>query len=205
MRHLVSAAALAAMLLAACSESSTAPEINTPEKGTVSTPTPTPSFSATLPGTNVTITSGDCTQISTTTGEVRCNYSVSNPDGIMINIYPEAQLSLDYQCVSPSTGKVQSTGTGIRWVNAWFEGVTATNPTGSNIKLATATLPNTYIKQNRKYNTCKGKQTVVVTNYTMHYWDIYVDNWYVGQPGEQYKSTCLAMDDRYGCETVLIP
>jgi hypothetical protein len=207
MRHLVSAAALAATLLAACSESSTAPEINAPENGTVSTSTPTPSFSATLPGTSVTITSGLCTQISTvspTTGDVRCDYSISNPDGIMLNIYPEARMILEYQCVSPSTGKVQSTGIGGSWAYAAINGVTAINPTGTNVQLSTATMPNTYVKKYNKLNACKGRQVVVVTKATMEYWDIYVDNWYSGQPGEQYKSTCLGQDDRYGCQSALI-
>jgi hypothetical protein len=203
MRHLVSAAALAAMLLAACSESSTAPEISTPENGT---PAPgAPSFSATMPGTNVTITSASCTQISTVTGEVRCDYDVSNPDGIMINIYPEARMNLEYQCVSPSTGKVQSTGTAERWAYAGFEGVTAIHPTGTNVKLSTATVPNTYVKKYNKLNACRGKQILVLTKSTMVYWDAYVDNWYIAQPGDQYKWTCLGSDDRYGCETGLVP
>lgn len=202
MRHLVSAAALA-MLLAACSESSTAPEISVPENGTAAPAAP--SLSATMPGTNVTITSASCAQISTVTGEVRCDYDVANPDGIMINIYPEARMNLEYQCVSPSTGKVQSTGTAERWAYAVFEGVTAINPTGTNVKLSTATVPNSYAKKYNKLNACRGKQIAVITKSTMVYWEAYVDNWYVAQPAGQYKSTCLGSDDRYGCETVLIP
>ena len=201
MRHLVPAAALAAMLLAACSETSTGPETGGPEKS----PAPAaPAFSATIPGTNVTITSGFCVQISTTTGEVRCDYSVSNPDGVLINIYPEAQLILEYQCVNPNTGKVASTGTSYRWENAWTEGLTGTTLTGSNVKLSTATPPNTYVKKYNKYNVCKGRQVVVVTNYTMLYWDIYVDNWFSGQAADQYNYTCLGLDDRYQCESAIL-
>jgi len=201
MRHLVSAA-LAAMLLAACSESSTAPEISVPENGTAAPAAP--SFSATLPGSNVTITSASCAQISTVTGEVRCDYDVSNPDGNMINIYPEALMNLEYQCVSPSTGKVHSTGTAERWAYASFEGLTAINPIGTNVKLSTATVPNTYVKKYNKLNACRGKQIVVVTKSTLVYWDIYLDNWYSGQPFEQYKFTCLGLDDRYGCQTAIL-
>jgi hypothetical protein len=203
MRHFISAAAaLAATLLAGCSESTTAPETTTPEHGGVAAPIP--NFSATLPGTSVTITDGFCTQISTITGEVRCDYNVSNPDGLLLNIYPEAVLNLSYQCVNPSTGKVQSSGTGSRWAQAYVEGVTGTTLTGTGVKLGTPTLPNTYVKKYNKYNTCKGKQNLVITNYTIAYWDIYVDNWYSGQPSDQYNWTCLGQDDRYKCQTAIL-
>lgn len=202
MRHLIPAAILTATLLAGCSESSTGPETSAPEKS----PTPAaPTFSATLPGTNATINSGFCTLVSSTTGEVRCDYEVSNPDGLLLNVYPGATMSLDYQCVNPNTGKIASTGTRTRWTLAWLEGITATTITGSNVQLTTATLPNSYVKKSTKLNACKGKQELVITNYAMLYWEIYIDNWYSGQPSDQYKYTCLGLDDRYGCESYLIP
>lgn len=197
MRHLISAAALAATLLAACSESSTAPEASFPEPGTASSPTP--SLSAGLPGTNVSITSGLCTQISTTTGEVHCSYSIANPDQIQLNIWPEAHMAIDYQCVNASTGKVQSSGTGFRWAYLYFEGVTDANPTGTDLKLGSAVLPNNYRGRYQKSNTCKKSQKLVVTKYTMDHWDIWVDNYYVGQPSDQYADVCYSDDTQYGC------
>jgi len=143
--------------------------------------------------------------VSSSTGEVRCDYAVSNPDGLLVNIYPEAQMSLDYQCVNPNTGRIASSGTGFRWTVKWIEGLTGTTLTGSNVQLSTANLPNGYTKKNTKLNVCKKSQQLVITNYSMMYWDIFLDNWYSGQSYDQYKSTCFGLDDRYGCETDLIP
>jgi len=197
MRHLVSAAALAAMLLAACSESSTAPEASAPEPGTPSSPAP--SFSAGLPGTNVSISSGSCTQISTTTGEVHCSYNISNPDQIPLNIYPEAHMAIDYQCLNASTGRIQSTGKGYRWAWLYFEGVTDANPTGTDLKLGSAVLPNNNTGKYQKSNTCRKSQKLVITKYTMVHWDIWVDNYYVGQPGDEYADVCYSDDTDYNC------
>ena len=197
MRHLVSAAALAAMLLAACSESSTAPEASAPEPGPASSPAP--SFSATVPGTNISITSGSCTLISSTTGEVHCSYSISNPDQVLINFYPEARLAIDYQCLNASTGKVQSSGTGYRWPWLYFGNVTDANPTGVDVKLGSAVLPNNNTGKYQKSNTCRKSQKLVITKYTMVYWDIWVDNYYTGQPSDQYADACYSDDGKYGC------
>jgi hypothetical protein len=201
MRHFISAA-LAATLLAACSEDTTAPEASVPEAsfpepGTASSPIP--SFSAGLPGTNVSITSGSCTQISTTTGEVHCSYSISNPDQIPLNIWPEARMAIDYQCVNASTGRVQSTGTGYRWAYLYFEGVTEANPTGTDLKLGSAVLPNNNTGKYQKSNTCRKSQKLVITKYTMDHWDIWVDNYYYGQPNEEYAQACYSDDTEYGC------
>src|SRR5215208_4176226 len=135
MRHRIPAVAVLVTLLAACSESSTGPETSAPQNSPA--PATTPGFSATLPGTNATINSGSCTLVSSSTGEVRCDYAVSNPDGLLVNIYPEAQMSLDYQCVNPNTGRIASSGTGFRWTVKWIEGLTGTTLTGSNVQLST--------------------------------------------------------------------
>lgn len=198
MRHLIpTAAAVAVALLAACTETPTDPN-------TGRVPADHPSLSATLPGTTASITTGSCSLISPTTGEVRCSYDIANPDQVLLNIYPDAQLGVDYQCLNASTGKVQSSGTSVRGVYASIEGVTAANPTGTNVQLSTATLPNHYTRNYTKYNTCKGKQTLVITNYSLLYWEIWVDNWYSGQPNEDYRFTCLGSDASHGCATDLI-
>jgi hypothetical protein len=195
--HRLIPAAFVTLMLAACTETSTEPNINrAPEEH--------PSLSVALPGTTASITSASCSLVDPTTGEVRCSYDIANPDQLLLNIYPEAQLGLAYQCLNSSTGKIQSSGTSIRWVNVSFEGVTAANPTGTNVQLSTATLPNHYTRNYTKYNTCKGKQALVITNYSLLYWDIWVDNWYGGQPNEEYHFTCLGSDSSHGCATDLI-
>ena len=189
------AAAFAALTLAACSETTTEPHTST-------VPARPVSFSATLPGTNVSINSLSCSLISASTGEVRCSYDITNPDGTLINIWPEAHLRMNYQCVSPSTGKIQSTGVGARWAYA-ASTVTDVHPTADNIQLSTATLPNDYVRKDTKRNTCKGKQTLVITNYAMDYFDVYVDNYYSGQPSTEYAFACLGSEDwGYGCEVI---
>jgi hypothetical protein len=197
--HRLIPAAFVMLMLAACTETSTEPNTNrAPEEHA--------SLSVALPGTTASITSGSCNLVNSTTGEVRCSYDIANPDGILLNIYPGARLGIDYQCVNSSTGKLQSSGYTIRWATgADADGVTATNPTATDVKLSTPVVPNGYVHKDTKWNTCKGKQTLVVTNYSMVYWEVYLDNWYPGQPNADYTYTCLASDASYrGCATVLI-
>ena len=189
------AAAFVAITLAGCSETTTEPDIST-------APTQHASFSAAVPGTSVSINSASCSLISASTGEVRCSYDITNPDGILINIWPEAHLVMNYQCVSPSTGKIQSTGVGARWAAA-SSTVTDVHPTADNLQLSTATLPNEYVRKYTRGNTCKGKQTLVITNYSMDYFDVWVDNYYTGQPGTEYTYGCLGSKDwGLGCEVI---
>jgi hypothetical protein len=189
------AAAFVAITLAGCSETTTEPDTST-------VPTQHASFSAAVPGTSVSINSASCSLISASTGEVRCSYDITNPDGILINIWPEAHLIMNYQCVSPSTGKIQSTGVGSRWAAA-SSTVTDVHPTADNLQLSTATLPNEYVRKYTRGNTCKGKQTLVITNYAMDYFDVYVDNWYDNQPSTEYAFGCLASKDwALGCEVI---
>ena len=189
------AAAFVALTLAACSETTTEPD-------TSRAPTQSASFSVAVPGTNVSINSVSCSLISASTGEVRCSYDITNPDGILINIWPEARVVMNYQCLSSSTGKIQSSGIGARWI---YGNVTVTDvhPTADNVQLSTATLPNDFVRKDNKRNTCKGKQTLVITNYSMDYFDVYVDNWYDGQPSTEYTWACLGSKaSGLGCEVI---
>jgi hypothetical protein len=186
---------LTAAMLAACSESPTDPSSS-------KSPAPAaPSFSVALPGTTASISSGSCSLVSASTGQVTCSYDVANPDGLLLNIYPGAMLAVDYQCTNASTGRVQSSGTGSRWTWAAFEGVTATNPTGTDITLASPTVNNSYTRKDRKFNACKGNQKLIITNYSLKYWEVYLDNWYSGQPNADYTWTCLGADNSRGCAT----
>lgn len=202
MRHLIPAAILTATLLAGCSESSTAPETTAPEN---SPGQPAPSFSATLPGTSTVINSASCNLVNSNTGEVRCSWDISNPDHISLELLPGALMDITYDCVNSNTGKVQSSGISTRW--AWWADNDVTDATliGTNVQLSTVTPPTTYTRKMTKLNACKGKQTLVIKSYYMQYWDVFIDNWYSGQPDADYQWTCLGSDDRYGCETDLIP
>jgi hypothetical protein len=191
MRRLIPTVFVAAML-AACSESPTTPDADT-------TPAERPSLSVSVPGTNITINSVACSLISPSTGGVKCSYDVSNPDGLMVNTYPSANLKIDYQCVNASTGKVQSTGTVWRWAWGYHEGLTATSISATDEALTNPTLPNYYTRADKKYNACKGKQTGVPTHYELVYWDLVVDNWYSGQPAADYLYACLGSDTSRGC------
>jgi hypothetical protein len=191
MRRLIPAVFAAAML-AACSESPTNPDADT-------TPAVRPSLSVSLPGTNISINSVACSLTSASTGGVKCSYDVSNPDGLLVNVYPSAYLKIDYQCVNPNTGKVQSSGTS--WRSAWgyHEGVTATSISATDEALNNPTLPTYYTRADKKYNACKGKLTAVPTHYALEYWELFIDNWYSGQPGADYLYTCLGSDTSHGC------
>jgi len=52
-----------------------------------------------------------------------------------------------------------------------------------------------------KQNPCNGKQSTVVTNYSLQYWELYIDNCYSGQPSGAFAWGCLASDTRRGCKT----
>jgi hypothetical protein len=188
------AAALLAMMLSACSETPTDPT-------TTEAPSERPALSIVLPGTTASITSASCSLVSASTGQARCSYDIANPDGLLLNIYPGARLNVAYKCVNASTGKIQSTGSILRWAaGADVDGVTTTNPTATDVQLSIPTAPSGYIHKDSKINVCNGKQITVVTNYSLVYWEIYLDNWYPGQPNADYSWTCMSADPSYrGC------
>jgi len=192
------AAACITLLLAACSESATAPETSNAPTGNA--PLEHPSLNVALPGTTASITSVSCTLTTPATGEILCSYDIANPDHLLLNIYGGASLYMAYQCVNSSTGKIQSSGIEGRWLSFAVMGTTEANPTGTNVQVSTATtLPNTYTKRYTKLNTCKGKQSLVITNYSMPYFDVLIDNHYSGQPDAEFSWACLGTDTRYGC------
>jgi hypothetical protein len=80
--------------------------------------------------------------------------------------------------------------------------VTDVHPTAVDVQLSTATLPNDFVRKDTRRNMCKGKQTLVITNYVMDYFDVYVDNWYSGQPAAEYTWGCLGSKDWMGCEVI---
>jgi hypothetical protein len=190
------AAAVLAMMLAACTETPTDPD-------TTKAFSERPMLSVALPGTTASITSGSCSLVSASTGQVRCSYDIANPEGLLLNIYPGARLNVAYKCINAGTGKIQSSGSILRWAaGADVDAETATNPTATDVQLSIPTAPSGYIHKDSKINVCNGKQTTVVTNYSLVYWEVYIDNWYPFQPDTEYSYTCMASDPSYrGCAT----
>lgn len=185
-------AVFVAAILAACSESSTSPDATT-------TPEQRPSFSVTVPGTNVAVNSFSCSLVSSTKGDVLCSYNVSNPDGLTMEITPQARVDIAYQCLNSNTGKVMSTGSQMRFVYNKHVGITATTYSATDEALPTASL---YIVTNHpytKYNPCKSNQTTVVTGYSLVYW---VLNLSVSLGSSSLGGICVASNNSLGCKTL---
>jgi hypothetical protein len=186
MRRLIPAVFVAAML-AACSESPTNPEATT-------APEQRPTFSVTVPGTTIAINSASCSLVSSSKGDVLCSYNISNPDGILMDVIPQARVDIAYQCLNSNTGKVMSTGTQMRFVSQKHQGVTATTYSATDEALPTASL---YIVANHPYtklNPCKSSQTTVVTGYSLPYWSLNLST--------SLGSVCVASNGSVGCKTL---
>jgi hypothetical protein len=183
MRRLVPAL-FVAVLLSACSESPTAPDA-TAASGQG------PSFSVALPGTSTAISSASCGLVSSSKGDVLCNYSISNPGGLQLNVIPAAIVDIAYQCQNAGTGKVMSTGTDRRWVDQPHLDVTATTYSATDEALPTATV---YTSANHKLNPCKGRQSIVVTSYSLVYWEVRIEH--------DLTSVCAGLDGHLGCQVL---
>jgi len=187
MRRLIPAVFVTA-LLAACSESPTSPDAAT-------APEQRPSFSVSLPGTTIAINSASCSLVSSTKGDVLCSYNISNPDGLLMNVTPQARVDIAYQCQNANTGKVMSTGTQMRFVSQKHVGVTATTYSATNEPLPTAQLFTTTNPAFNKLNPCNQKQTVVVTGYSMPAWWLFVDD-------SSGHAVCVSSNASTGCKTL---
>jgi len=182
MPHPLSAIAVAVVLLAACSEPPTDPTTtNTPQS---------PSFVTTaIPG--VEFNSASCTLVNSTTGEVRCSWDITNANGTSLDYFPEAYLTITYNCLNTHTGQIRSSGTTNQWASLSYFDVTTTSITGANLQLSTALPPSGYTGSSKKLNACKGNQQAQTTGYTMPYWEVYIYG-----PAE---TACLGSDNRFGC------
>jgi hypothetical protein len=173
------------MLLAACSEVPTDPAAaNIPQS---------PSMVATsIEG--LSFNSGSCTLVSSTTGEVRCSWDITNTGGKSLDYWPEAEMAITYNCLD-TKGQIRKSGTGTAW--SWLEylNVTSTSITGTNQQLSTAALYNSRTRSGKRYNPCRTNQQLQITGYAMQYWDIWVD--------VEGESACLGSDNRYNCYVVV--
>jgi hypothetical protein len=151
--------------------------------------------------TIVTFNSASCTLVNAATGSVQCSWDISNGPN-PFNVYPEALLDVTYNCVNPSNGRIASTSNRERWVwSNGVEGITTGTSVETNHQLNPPNIWNSYTGKDKKFNACKGSQVVSITNTSMLYWDLYVDNWYDGQPWADYRYGCFASDARYECLT----
>jgi hypothetical protein len=191
MRRLIPAVFVAA-ILAACSESPTNPEATT-------APEQRPTFSVTVPGTNVAVNSFSCSLVSSNKGDVLCSYNVSNPDGLTMDITSQARVDIAYQCLNSNTGKLMSTASQMRFVYNKHVGITATTYSATDEALPTAS---PYIETNHPYtknNPCKSKQTTVVTGYSLVYSALYLS---VSLGSSSLGTLCVASNNSLGCKTL---
>src|SRR5918994_6590754 len=170
------------IILASCSEAPTDPT------GTYVPQSPSLAIATSIPG--VAFNSASCTLASSTTGEVRCSWDITNANGTSLGILPQASMTIAYNCLD-SRGQIRSSGTTNHWSSLSFSNVTSTSITGTNQQLATVVPYNSGTGSSKKYNACKGGQQVQITGYTMQYWHIYIAG-----AGE---NACLGSDNRYRC------
>ena len=170
------------MLLAACSEAPTDPA------GTYSPESPSLAVATSIPG--VAFNSASCTLASSTTGEVRCSWDITNANETSLDYWVQAYMTITYNCLN-NTGQIRSGGTTNQWSSLSSLGVTSTSITGTNQQLVTAVPNNTGTGSSKKFNACKGSQQVEITGYTMKYWHVWISG--------AGKDQCLGSDGSYGC------
>jgi hypothetical protein len=170
------------ILLASCSEGFTEPAAtNIPQS-------PSLAVATSIPG--VAFNSASCTLANSTTGEVRCSWDITNANGTSLEIWPQAYMTITYNCLN-STGHIRSSGTTNRWSSLSFYNVTSTSITGTNQQLVTAVPNNTGTGSGRRHNACKTGQQLQITGYTMQYWHV----WIFGAGEDE----CLGSEGGYGC------
>lgn len=186
-------------VLTACDSVPTAPEnVTARDRGIAMTISTDPAFDPAL----VSYNSASCTLQDASTGSVACSYDLGNPTGQSRDIYPGAYLRVSYDCVNPKNGRIASSASIEQSVYTWRLAVTETSISATDDPLPAPYIPaNNYTGKDKKYNACKGSNVVSVTDISMLYWEIWIDNWYSGQPGADYRWSCYASDDRFGCVT----
>ena len=171
------------ILLASCSEGLTEPATtNIPQS-------PSLAVATSIPG--VTFNSASCTLASSTTGEVRCSWDITNANGTSLEYWAQASMAITYNCLD-SRGQIRSSGTANTWTYQYYPHVTSTSITGTNQQLPTVIPYNRATGSSKKYNACKSGQQLQITGYTMPYWEVYIQT--LGNDG-----ACLASDNRKGC------
>lgn len=183
------AAVMFALVAAACSDAPTSP-------GNALTPSSLISISVTPDPTLVTFNSASCALTNTAAGIVTCNWNITNAAANSLNLWAQAILTVNYDCVNPNNGRVASSET--RDLETLFQlfGQSSTSLTGTNVVLPATFLPTGLKGKEHKDNACKGNGVPMSIQYSLTYWDVSV----ITTTGTQ-RFSCFGSDNRLGCFT----
>jgi len=183
------AVAMLAVVAAACSDTPTSPD-------NVLTPRSLITISVTPDPTLVTFNSASCTLTNSSTGAVSCSWDISNPAMNSLNLWAQAVLTVNYDCVNPHNGHIASSEQRDLETLVQVFGQSGATLTGTNVALPATFLPTNLKGQDHKLNACKGNGVPMSLSYTLTYWDVSV----ITTTGAQ-RFSCFASDDRLGCFT----
>jgi hypothetical protein len=159
-------------------------------------PSPLIEIAVTPDPTLVTFNAASCTLTNSFTGALSCNWNISNPSLNSLNLWAQAILTVNYDCVNPHNGRIASSEQRDLETIRQFFGVSSATLTGTNVALPQALLPTNLRGQDKKLNACKGNGVPMSLVYSLTYWDVSV----ITTSGTQ-RFSCFASDNRLGCLT----
>jgi hypothetical protein len=127
---------------------------------------------------------------------VSCSWNISNPGLNSLNLWAQAVLTVNYDCVNPHNGHIASTESRQLETLQQYFGVSAATLTGTNVGLPPTFLPTDLRGHDKKQNACKGNGVPMSLSYSLTYWDVSV----ITTTGAQ-RFSCFASDNRLGCFT----
>jgi hypothetical protein len=146
--------------------------------------------------TLVTFNSASCSLSSAATGAVSCSWNIDNPALNPLNLWAEAFVNVDYECVNPKNGRVASTEQRqLRTLKQYF-GLSDASLTGADESLPAPQLMNDYTGKMKKMNACSGNTVPQNLSWSLAYWDVSV----VTTTGT-LRMSCFASDNSNGCFT----
>jgi hypothetical protein len=183
------AAAMFAFVATACSDAPTSPENALAPRSLITisvTPDPTlVSFGLTT-----------CALTNSASGAVSCSWNINNPGLHVLNLWAQAVLTVNYDCVNPKNGRIASSEQRDLETLVQFSGVSDALLVGSNVALPATFLPTDLKGQDHKLNACKGQNVPMSKVYSLTYWDVSV----ITTSGQQ-RFSCFGSDNRLGCFT----
>jgi len=183
------AAAMLALVVMACSDTPTSPDnLLTPRSLITISVTPDPTL--------VTFNSASCTLTNAGAGIVTCSWDITNAAANSLNLWAQAILTVNYDCVNPNNGRIASSETRDLETLVQVFGQSSTSLTGTNVALPATFLPTGLKGKEHKNNACKGNGVPMSLSYSLTYWDVSV----ITTTGTQ-RFSCFASDDRLGCFT----
>ena len=182
------AAAMLALFVAACSDAPTSPREITASSLIAIAVTPDPTL--------VTFNVASCALTNVSAGIVTCSWDITNSAANSLNLWAQAILTVNYNCVNPNNGHIASSETRDLETLVQLFGQTSTSLTGTNVVLPATFLPTGLKGKLHKDNACKGNGVPMGIQYTLTYWDVSV----ITTSGTQ-RFSCFASDNRLGCFT----